>query len=38
MIFNYKLHNGICYDFNASELMKKSGIEILTNIPDEQNQ
>lgn len=38
MIFNYKLHNGICYDFNASELMKKSGIEILTNIPDGQNQ
>ncbi len=38
MIFNYKLHNGICNDFNASELMKKSGIEILTNIPDEQNQ
>lgn len=35
MIFNYKLHNGICYDFNASELMKKSGIDILTNIPDE---
>lgn len=37
MIFNYKLHNGICYDFNASELMKKSGIEILSNITDEQN-
>jgi len=37
MIFNYKLHNGICYDFNASELMKKSGIEILSNIKDEQN-
>ncbi|MBU2527277.1 MAG: DNA mismatch repair protein MutS [Bacteroidetes bacterium] len=38
MIFNYKLHNGICFDFNASELMKKSGIEILTNIPVEYNQ
>ncbi len=38
MVFNYKLDNGICYDFNASELMKKSGIEILTNISDEQNQ
>ncbi len=37
MIFNYKLHNGICYDFNASELMKKSGIEIISNITDEQN-
>lgn len=37
MIFNYKLHNGICYDFNASELMIKSGIEILSNISDEQN-
>ncbi len=35
MIFNYKLHNGICYDFNASELMKKSGIEIISNISDE---
>ncbi len=36
MIFNYRLHNGICYDFNASELMKKSRIEILSNIKDEQ--
>ncbi len=34
MIFNYKLHDGICYDFNASELMKKSGIEILSNIQE----
>jgi hypothetical protein len=34
MIFNYKLHHGICYDFNASELMKKSGIEILPNIQE----
>ncbi len=37
MIFNYKLHNSICYDFNASELMKKSGIEILSNISDDKN-
>lgn len=35
MIFNYKLHNGICYDFNASELMKKSGIEIIDLNSDE---
>jgi DNA mismatch repair ATPase MutS len=32
MIFNYKLTNGLCQDFNASELMKKSGIKILTEI------
>jgi DNA mismatch repair ATPase MutS len=38
MIFSYKLHNGICYDFNASELMKKSGIKILSNIPSEEKQ
>lgn len=38
MIFSYKLHNGICYDFNASELMKKSGIEILSNISSEEKQ
>lgn len=37
MIFNYTLHKGICYDFNASELMKKSGIKVLSKIPDEQN-
>lgn len=37
MIFSYKLYKGICYDFNASELMKKSGIEILTNISDERD-
>src|SRR5690606_15440966 len=36
MFFNYKLENGICYDFNASELMKKSGIEIISNFSDEQ--
>lgn len=32
MIFNYKLTEGICKDFNASELMKKSGIKILPNM------
>ncbi len=32
MTFNYKLTDGICTDFNASELMKKSGINILDNI------
>ena len=29
--FNYKLSKGICKDFNASELMKRSGINILEN-------
>ena len=37
MFFNYKLHNGICNDFNASELMKRSGIEIISNIHDERD-
>ena len=32
MLFDYKLHTGICNDFNASELMKKSGIKILSDI------
>jgi len=32
MIFSYELRPGICNDFNASELMKKSGIKILSNI------
>jgi len=32
MIFSYKLHSGICNDFNASELMEKSGIKIISNI------
>ena len=32
MMFSYKLHPNICNDFNASELMKKSGIEILSNV------
>jgi DNA mismatch repair ATPase MutS len=30
--FNYKLQDGICTDLNASELMKKSGIKILSNL------
>ena len=34
MIFNYELTKGICHDFNASELMKKSGIKILSNIKE----
>lgn len=29
IIFNYKLKDGFCTDFNASALMKKSGIDIL---------
>ena len=37
MIFSYELHPGICHDFNASELMEKSGIKILSNISDERN-
>jgi DNA mismatch repair ATPase MutS len=32
MTFNYALTDGICSDFNASELMKKSGIKILSDI------
>jgi hypothetical protein len=32
MIFNYTLTEGICTDFNASELMRKSGIRILSDI------
>ena len=38
MIFSYELHPGICNDFNASELMKRSGIKILSTLPDETNQ
>ncbi len=34
MIFSYKLHHGICNDFNASELMKRSGIKVLSKIPE----
>ncbi|MEE4177835.1 MAG: hypothetical protein V2I46_10015 [Bacteroides sp.] len=37
MHFSYKLQPGICNDFNASELMKKSGIKILSDISDERN-
>jgi len=32
MVFNYTLTEGICTDFNASELMRKSGIKILSDI------
>ena len=31
MVFSYEIHPGICNDFNASELMKRSGIDIITN-------
>lgn len=34
MIFNYELTDGLCKDFNASELMKKSGIKILSRIEE----
>jgi hypothetical protein len=34
MIFNYKLTEDICKDFNASELMRKSGIRILENVDE----
>ncbi len=30
MIFSYELNPGICNDFNASELMEKSGIRIIS--------
>jgi DNA mismatch repair ATPase MutS len=32
MIFSYELHPSICNDFNASELMEKSGIKIISDI------
>lgn len=32
MIFSYELHPGICNDFNASELMERSGIRIIADI------
>lgn len=32
IIFNYKLTEGLCTDFNASTLMKKSGIDILPDV------
>jgi DNA mismatch repair ATPase MutS len=34
IIFNYALTKGICNDFNASALMKKSGIRILADIEE----
>lgn len=34
MSFDYQLTDGICTDFNASELMKKSGINILDNVEE----
>ncbi|WP_224998770.1 DNA mismatch repair protein MutS [Cesiribacter sp. SM1] len=34
MIFDYKLTPGLCKDFNASELMKKSGIKVLDYIEE----
>lgn len=36
MTFNYELTKNICRDFNASELMRRSGIKILSNISDKQ--
>lgn len=32
ILFNYKLTEGFCTDFNASALMKRSGIEILPDV------
>ena len=32
MTFNYKLAPGLCRDFNASELMRRSGINVLPTI------
>jgi DNA mismatch repair ATPase MutS len=37
MHFSYRLQPSICNDFNASELMRKSGINIISNISDERN-
>ena len=37
MFFSYKLDPSICYDFNASELMKKSGIDVLAEIEENEN-
>lgn len=34
MYFDYKLTLGLCTDFNASELMKRSGINILSHIEE----
>ncbi|MCF8379060.1 MAG: hypothetical protein K9H49_05745 [Bacteroidales bacterium] len=38
MHFSYKLNPGICNDFNASELMKKSGIKIISDISNKQTE
>ncbi|WP_159517564.1 MutS-related protein [Sunxiuqinia indica] len=37
MIFSYEIRPGICNDFNASELMKKSGIRIMETVSAEPN-
>jgi ABC-type multidrug transport system fused ATPase/permease subunit len=34
MSFNYTLTPGLCVDFNASELMKRSGIKILSDVEE----
>jgi DNA mismatch repair ATPase MutS len=34
LIFDYVLTDGLCKDFNASELMKRSGIKILSGIEE----
>ena len=34
MLFDYTLTSGLCQDFNASELMKKSGIKVLSDIQE----
>lgn len=34
MFFSYELTDGLCRDFNASELMKRSGIKILSRIEE----
>lgn len=35
MIFSYELHPSICNDFNASELMRRSGVEIISDVSSE---
>jgi len=32
MVFSYELYPGICHYFNASKLMERSGIKIISNI------
>jgi hypothetical protein len=34
MLFDYQLTEGLCRDFNASELMRRSGIKILSQIEE----